>query len=133
MSFTIQQVGNDPNQWVSSQLPEQDGVLRDESTLGISIQYYYNGYYLLKNGVIDKSSFVDADVISTNDNYIWIIKEGSSVDMYVSVVSERPENPMYSFEYDTTSDYNQPYWLTFGGDNTKLTESRIASMYFGNY
>lgn len=133
LSFTIQQVGNDPNQWVSSQLPEQDGVLRDESTLGISIQYYYNGYYLVKNGVIDKSSFVDADAISTNDNYIWIIKEGSSVDMYVSVVSDRPENPMYSFEYDTTTDYNQPYWLTFGGDNTKLTESRIASMYFGNY
>ncbi|MCC4792707.1 hypothetical protein [Vibrio lentus] len=131
-SFTIQQIGNDPNDWNSEEIPQSDGIPQDESSFGFDTHYYFNGYYLIEQGVRSNSAFVSTNVRVT-DNYVWFDKRGDLVEIYTATVPERPETSIGTFNLDDTFDLNQPYWVTFGGLNYESASSKVVSLYFAAY
>ncbi|CAH1520823.1 conserved exported hypothetical protein [Vibrio owensii] len=131
-SFTIQQIGSNPNDWTSTQIPKSDGIPQDNSTFGFDTHYYFNGYYLIENGIRNSSAFVSANVRGT-DNYVWFDKRGELVEIYTATVPDRPDTPVGSFSIDDTVDFTQPYWLTFGGYNQAAANSNVVSLYFASY
>ncbi|WP_039978168.1 hypothetical protein [Vibrio jasicida] len=131
-SFTIQQIGNNPNDWTSTQIPKSDGIPQDNSTFGFDTHYYFNGYYLIENGIRSNSAFVSSNVRGT-DNYVWFDKRGELVEIYTATVPDRPDKPVGSFSVDDTVDFTQPYWLTFGGYNQAAANSNVMSLYFASY
>ena len=131
-TFTIQQIGSNPNEWTSTQIPVSDGIPRDDSTFGFDTHYHFNGYYLIENGIRSDSAFISANVRGT-DNYVWFDKRGEKVEIYTATVPNRPETPVGSFSINGTVDFTQPYWLTFGGYNQAAANSNIVSLYFASY
>ncbi|CDU05520.1 conserved exported hypothetical protein [Vibrio coralliirubri] len=131
-SFTIQQIGNNPNSWNSEEIPQSDGIPQDESTFGFDTHYYFNGYYLIERGIRSSSAFVSTNVRAT-DNYVWFDKRGDLVEIYRASVPERPETPVGTFNVDDTVDFTQPYWITFGGYNQASANSNVVSLYFAAY
>lgn len=132
LSFTVQQIGNDPNSWSSSQIPISDGIPRDQSSFGFDTHYYFNGYYLIEGGIRSSSAFISADV-RTTENYVWFDKRGDLVEVYTAISQDRPEKPIGSFNLDDSFDFSKPYWVTFGGFNGAAAEATVTLFYFAGY
>lgn len=133
-SFTLQQIGADPNLWPTEVTPLFDGIAPHESTFGFDTHYYLNGYYLIENGVRSDTAFVSADV-RRSLNYVWFDKRGSKVLVYTSTTSERPDLPVGSFILDANSgfDLTKPFWITYGGYNQAGADAVVKSLNFSAY
>lgn len=133
-SFTLQQVGADPNLWPPEVTPQGDGIAQHESTFGFDTHYNFRGYYLIEKGVRSNSAFISADVRRPL-NYIWFDKRGDKVFVYSNTASERPDAPIGSFSLDANSgfDLTKPFWITYGGYNQSSADAVVKSLNFAAY
>ena len=125
VSFTLQQVTNDLNSLTDSQKPTGNGIIRDDTTVGFSTNFYKNGYEVIGYGALS-SEFVSSDV-REEYNYVWFDKRGDYISIYTSTDPERPADPIGVFEFSLLSslDFSQPYWITFGAYNSAATASDV--------
>ncbi|MFN1534050.1 hypothetical protein [Vibrio jasicida] len=132
-SFTLQQVGDDPNLWDKS-LVTASGILSDSSTFGFDTHYYYNGIYLIENGKRVDEKLIKQNVRSAV-NYVWFDKRGQKVLIYTALEPVRPQLPVGELDVTQTVDFSKPYWLTFGGINVNSISPtvRVVSFYFSSY
>ncbi|CDT68237.1 conserved hypothetical protein [Vibrio coralliirubri] len=141
ITFTFQQVGNDPNQWPSSTLPEggsvpdlpSGGYAQDESTFGFFISYYSSSYRFINKGVLDNENVIGAPNVRSTNNYVWFDKRGNQVDVYSSIDQERPIEPLGRFELPETIDLTKPYWLVVGGSNGYESQANVTSLHVSAY
>lgn len=111
-SFYLQQVGDTPTSTWGEKLWRPGGPT--SKNFEVVVDIFENEVNIFIDSNTPKYTVTNIDL--KGDRYVWFEVKNNRFKLYTSLLSEKPETPLFDFEMDWgLIDPNSEYWIGFGG------------------